>query len=82
MEKYREAKELIMEIAEGYRKHGISCKSIYEEMSAKLSGVRMVASCDLGITIQEYNEIAEEIGSAIDVLMADYRKEIGLEDEQ
>lgn len=82
MEKYREAKNLLMELAEGYKKRGISCRSIYDEMSAKLSGVRVVASFDPLISNDDYNEIAKEIGNCIQVLFYDYRKEIGLEDEQ
>lgn len=82
MEKYRLAKDQIMEFAKDYRRRGISCKYIYNEMSAKLSGVRMVASFDPLISNHDYNEIAEEIGNCIQVLFYDYRKELGLEDEQ
>lgn len=82
MEKYRNAKNLLMELAKGYRRRGISCESIYDEIANKLSGVRIVASCDPELTSKEYNEIAVEIGNAIDVLMAEYRKEIGLDPEQ
>lgn len=82
MEKYREARKQIMEVARAYRKYGISCKSIYDEMSAKLSAVRMVASYDTDISIGDFKIIAEEIGNCIEILMTEYRKEMGLEDEQ
>lgn len=82
MEKYRGAKELLMELADAYRRCGISCRSIYDEMSAKLSGVRMVASFDPEISNEEYDKIAREIGDCIDFLMDEYRKEIGLDPEQ
>lgn len=82
MEKYRNAKNDLMALAMSYRAHGISCESIYDEIANKLSGVRIVASRDPELSIKEYNEIAEEIGNCIDVLMAEYRKELGLEDEQ
>lgn len=82
MEKYREARIWLMDLAKHYRRRGISCKSIYEEISNKLSGVRMVASYDILLSIKEYDEIAEEIGNCIQVLLDEYRKEIGLDPEQ
>lgn len=82
MEKYREAIKYIMEFVEFYRKHGISCEAIYGEMSAKLSGVRTVASYDPSLLIKEYDEIAEEIENIIEALLEDYRKELGFEDKQ
>ena len=82
MEKYREAREQLMEFAKAYRRRGISCESIYDEIGAKLSGVRMVASLDPELSIKEYDEIADEIGNCIQVLLEEYRKELGLEDEQ
>lgn len=82
MEKYRNAKENLMALAIAYRAHGISCESIYDEIANKLSGVRIVASCDPELTSKEYNEIAEMIGNCIQVLLDEYRKELGLEDKQ
>lgn len=82
MEKYRQARKELMEFAKAYRRRGISCESIYGEISAKLSAVRMVASFDPELSNKEYDEIADEISNCIQVLLEEYRKELGFEDEQ
>lgn len=71
-----------MEFADAYKRRGISCESIYGEISAKLSGVRAVASFDPEISTNEYDEIAEEIGDCIQYLLKEYAKEIGIDPEQ
>ena len=82
MEKYRQARRQLMDLADRYKKRGISCKVIYDEIGNKLSGVRAVAAYDLDLSMDEFDVICEEIHSAICLLMKDYRKEIGLENEQ